>query len=66
MVVEDLHDEGTGVRLQAAVELDVGARVDDGVGDELADHDHGVVGLPVGEELGSGQGEFGPFGERGP
>lgn len=50
--------------LQAAQQLDVGARVDDGVGDEFADHHGGVVGEPVVDDLRAGQGQFGPAHER--
>ncbi len=49
---------------QPARQLDVGAGVHDGVGDEFADDERGVVGEAVGEVLGAGQAEPGPLGER--
>lgn len=36
-------------RLQAALQLHVRSRVDDGVGDEFTDDHHGVVDEPVGQ-----------------
>lgn len=51
--------------LHAAHELDVGARVHNGVGDEFADDHEGVIGEPVVHHLGAVRSEFGPFGECG-
>ncbi|GGZ72163.1 hypothetical protein GCM10010389_06740 [Streptomyces echinoruber] len=60
MLVADLDDDGTGV-LQTADQLDAGAGVHDGVGDELADDDQGVLGQAAGEVLGAGHAQPGPL-----
>lgn len=62
MVVGDLDDHRahrTAVGdLQPAQQLDVGARVHDGVGDEFADDQDGVLGEALADDLGAGQGQF--------
>lgn len=57
VAVRDLDDDGRSrirVPLQTADDVDVRAGVHDGVGDELADQQHGVVDKPLRDRPGSG------------
>ncbi|CAM5415510.1 hypothetical protein SAURM35S_08711 [Streptomyces aurantiogriseus] len=65
-MVGDLHDDsaGLGLLLQPADQVDIGAGVHDGVGDQLADDEYRVLG-EVHEVLGAGQARFGPLRQRG-
>ncbi|GAA4959626.1 hypothetical protein GCM10023238_28050 [Streptomyces heliomycini] len=62
--VGDLDDERAGRLLQPARQTHLGAGVHDGVGDEFAGDQRGVVADPAGEVFGAGRRELRPLGER--
>ncbi len=71
VVVRDLDAQGgqlTGAvpRVERAAQFDGGARVHHRVGHQLAHQQDGVPGEPVGDGVRTGEGEGGPFGDRGP